>query len=245
MKGRRLVRVPSPAFVIACIALAVALGGSAYALVVTGKQIKDGTISSADVQNGSLTSTDIKNGTLVQQDFKKSDAPQGPAGAKGDQGAKGDAGPAGPAGAPGAAGGPAVPKVGGTLTVSGADGGTGPIFGGGISGERTCLMPGDPASCSALTLGDFSLTRPLDALSPKLLKLAVLGNNITTIDIAFFKPGSSDTDRTYKLEEVIVASESLDNSQPTVETVVLSYRKVTFASGGSSSCWDRVLRAAC
>ena len=68
---------------------------------------------------------------------------------------------------------------------------------------------------------------------------------MTTIDIVFFKPGSTDPDRTYKLEDVIVASESLDNSQPTVETVVLNYRKITFTTGGASSCWDRVLRAAC
>jgi hypothetical protein len=245
MKGRRLVRVPSPAFVIACIALVVALGGSAYALVVTGKQIKDGTISGADIQNGSLTSTDIRNGTLVQQDFKKSDAPRGPAGAKGDPGAKGEAGAPGAAGPPGAAGGPAVPKVSGIMTVSGADGGTGPVYGGVVSGATPSpCLPGGPG-CPAFDLGDFSLTRPLDALSPKLLRLAVLGLQVTTVDIVFFKPGGSDPDRSYKLEEAIVTSESLDNSQPTVETVVLTYRKITFASGGSSSCWDRVLRAAC
>ena len=45
---------PSPALVISAIALFVALGGSAYALTVSGR----------DVVNGSLTGADIKNKSL-------------------------------------------------------------------------------------------------------------------------------------------------------------------------------------
>jgi hypothetical protein len=47
--------LPSPAMVIALVALFVALGGSAYALTVTGANIRNGSITAADVKNRSLT----------------------------------------------------------------------------------------------------------------------------------------------------------------------------------------------
>jgi len=66
----RLCRRPSPAAVIASIALFVALdgpataarlidGGSIKADSITGKQVKDGSLGSADVRNGSLTTADL------------------------------------------------------------------------------------------------------------------------------------------------------------------------------------------
>ena len=56
--ARRL--VPSPAMVVALTALFVALGGSAYALVVTSGSIKNNTIRSADVRNGALLGKDVR-----------------------------------------------------------------------------------------------------------------------------------------------------------------------------------------
>jgi hypothetical protein len=53
----RKLRPPSPALVIALVALFVALGGSAYALTVTGANIRNGSITSADVKNRSLKGT--------------------------------------------------------------------------------------------------------------------------------------------------------------------------------------------
>ena len=52
---------PSPAMVVALIALFVALGGSAYALTITG----------GSIVNGSVTASDIKNYTLTGKDMKK------------------------------------------------------------------------------------------------------------------------------------------------------------------------------
>jgi hypothetical protein len=57
---RILGRRPSPALPISMVALFVALGGSAYALTITG----------GDVVNGSLTGSDIKNRSLTQADLK-------------------------------------------------------------------------------------------------------------------------------------------------------------------------------
>ncbi|HYV15340.1 MAG TPA: hypothetical protein VE972_04915 [Conexibacter sp.] len=54
----------SPALVISCVALFVSLGGGAYALKVTGKSIKDGSITSADIANKSLRAEDFRPGVL-------------------------------------------------------------------------------------------------------------------------------------------------------------------------------------
>ena len=62
---------PSPAMLVALVALFVALGGSAYALTVTGKIVK----------NNSLTSKDVKNKSLLGKDFKAGQLPAGKNGA--------------------------------------------------------------------------------------------------------------------------------------------------------------------
>ena len=51
--------VPSPAMVVALIALFLALGGSAYALVITGKTIKNNTVTGQDIRNGTLRGKDV------------------------------------------------------------------------------------------------------------------------------------------------------------------------------------------
>ncbi len=63
-RGRRL---PSPAMIVALIALFVALGGSATAaLVITGANIKNGTVSGLDLKNGSVTGLDVKESSLAK-----------------------------------------------------------------------------------------------------------------------------------------------------------------------------------
>ena len=58
---RRIRRfLPSPAMVVAVVALVMSLGGSAYALVITGKSIKNGTVTSKDIRNHSLTGSDVR-----------------------------------------------------------------------------------------------------------------------------------------------------------------------------------------
>jgi hypothetical protein len=78
--------------VIALAAVLLASAGSATAArLITGKQIKNGSISSADVRNGSL----------VRGDFKPGQVPAGP---RGTQGPQGPPGPRGATGARGASG---------------------------------------------------------------------------------------------------------------------------------------------
>lgn len=64
-------RRPSPALVVAAIALFAALGGSAYALTITGANIRNGTVRGADVKNYSLTGKDVKRDSLGRVPIKE------------------------------------------------------------------------------------------------------------------------------------------------------------------------------
>ncbi len=57
-------RKPSPALVIACIALFVAMGGVSYAVAT-------GSIDSRAIKDGSIRNKDFKNGTLRGQEAKR------------------------------------------------------------------------------------------------------------------------------------------------------------------------------
>jgi len=64
--------VPSPAMVVALTALFLALGGSAYALVVTGKTIRNNTVTGKDIRNGTLKAKDIGKDSLGGGAIKES-----------------------------------------------------------------------------------------------------------------------------------------------------------------------------
>jgi hypothetical protein len=100
---------------VAYLALFAALGGSAYAAAtVTGKNIKDGTISGKDVKNRSLGTNKLsatavssltgQRGPAGPQGPQGDRGERGPAGATGPRGETGPAGPQGPAGAQGPSG---------------------------------------------------------------------------------------------------------------------------------------------
>jgi hypothetical protein len=79
---------PTPAGVIACLALAIALGGSAFAATML-------------VPKNSVGSAQVINGSLLKKDFKRGQLPRGPQGPQGQQGPAGQQGPPGPQGLPG------------------------------------------------------------------------------------------------------------------------------------------------
>ena len=103
------------AVVLAVVVLTIGVGGTAGAVsLVTGKQIKDGTVRSCDVGNGSLTGADVADRSLSAADFNGS--VRGPAGAPGPEGAAGPRGPqgaVGPKGEQGVKGDPGAPGVSG------------------------------------------------------------------------------------------------------------------------------------
>lgn len=100
---------PSPALVVACIALGVALGGTGYATVlqvptnsVGTVQLKSSAVTSKKLAANAVTSAKVKNRSLLRADFAAGQLPAGPTGPQG---------PAGPAGAAGAAGPPGLSAV--------------------------------------------------------------------------------------------------------------------------------------
>ncbi len=141
---RKRIQRPSPALLIAILALIVAASGdavaggvSAAAKLITGKQVKNETLTSADVRNGSLTLSD----------FKRSERSK----LLGAEGAAGDRGPQGPPGLPG------VPGSAGQKGDTGAPG-TARAYGlvselGALSrskGIETVQHPGDGVYCVRL-----------------------------------------------------------------------------------------------
>ena len=110
---KRLVRHrPSPAMVIACLALGIALTGTSVAAVtalapnsvgtpqikanaVTAAKLRNANVTGAKIARNAVTGTKVLNGSLTAADFVASSLPKGPAGPTG---ATGPAGPAGPAG---------------------------------------------------------------------------------------------------------------------------------------------------
>lgn len=95
-------RRPSPALVIACIALGIALGGTGYATVlqvpknsVGTAQLKSSAVTNKKLAPNAVTSAKVQNRSLLRADFATGQLPAGPAG---------PTGPAGPAGSPGLSG---------------------------------------------------------------------------------------------------------------------------------------------
>src|SRR3954451_3592501 len=98
---------PSPAFVVACIALFVAIGGTGYAAIT----LKRNSVATKHLKKNAVTSRKIKNRTILTRDLAPTtqQALRGQKGNKGDTGEKGEQclasdpacrGPEGPAGAP-------------------------------------------------------------------------------------------------------------------------------------------------
>jgi hypothetical protein len=103
---RILRRRPSPAMVVACIALLVALSGTGIAAVaalpknsVGPLQLKANAVTNAKIAPNAVTGVKVQNGSLRAADFGAGQLPQGPKGDKGDKGDKGETGAQGVIGA--------------------------------------------------------------------------------------------------------------------------------------------------
>jgi hypothetical protein len=91
-------RLPSPAMIVACVALVVALGGVSYAATVLPKnsvgtvQLQKKSVTASKLRKGSVTGAKVKDGTLLAADFKAGQLQAGAPGPKGDTGAPGVSG---------------------------------------------------------------------------------------------------------------------------------------------------------
>jgi len=138
---RRFSVVPSPAMVVACIAVVLAMTGSAFAAraLITGADIENGSITRADLSGRTLSSLKGKRGPAGRDGFTGARGPQG------DTGPQGPAGPAGPVGPQGSRG-----PVGDTGD-QGPQGRTGPVGPRGDQGPQ-----GDPGQSLVITNGPVS-----------------------------------------------------------------------------------------
>jgi hypothetical protein len=71
--------VPSPAMVVACIALVVALTGTSYAITVLPR----GSVGTPQLKRGAVVSAKVKDHSLLRRDFKAGQVPAGPPGTPG------------------------------------------------------------------------------------------------------------------------------------------------------------------
>ena len=72
---RLLARRPSPAMVIACVALFVALGGVSYGFAtgsIDSRELQDGTIRSTDIRGNSIRTEDLRNNEVRGRDIRNS-----------------------------------------------------------------------------------------------------------------------------------------------------------------------------
>jgi hypothetical protein len=104
---RRL--APSPALVIACLALAFSLAGTGYAVTALPKN----SVGTAQMQKNAIVSAKVKDGSLRAVDFATGQVPAGPAGPVGPTGPAGPQGVTGPQGPSGVVSGSTI--VGGGL----------------------------------------------------------------------------------------------------------------------------------
>jgi hypothetical protein len=117
-RPRRRWRPPSPALLVACVALVVALGGVSYAAAVLPNnsvgtaQLKKNAVTGPKLKTNAVTGAKVKDGTMMAADFKAGQLPAGPQGPKGDPGSQGPKGDQGDPGTPG---------ISGYQLVSGAD----------------------------------------------------------------------------------------------------------------------------
>jgi hypothetical protein len=121
-----LKRFPSPALIVACVSLVIALGGVSYAAVLDAgsvgtKQIRANAVTGAKVKPRTLAASDLKRSAVGRLRGAKGDkgdpgaaGPAGPTGTAGPAGQSGEAGPAGPPGKPGPLGGAAGGALSGT-----------------------------------------------------------------------------------------------------------------------------------
>lgn len=126
----------SPAMVVACLALLVALGGTSVAAVALPRN----SVGTPQLQKNAVVSAKVRNGSLRAVDFAAGQLPAGQPGPPGAPGAQGQQGPQGTQGPPGPQGPSGVVKSVGTV-------------GGGPNPSATLQFLGTPASVEVTSAG--------------------------------------------------------------------------------------------
>jgi hypothetical protein len=84
-------RKPSPALIVACVALFCSLGGVSYGVAtgfIDSREIKNNTIRAKDIRNGQVTSADLRNDNVSGADVNESSLGKVPSATSADSAAK-------------------------------------------------------------------------------------------------------------------------------------------------------------
>ena len=92
---------PSPAMLVALLAVFIALGGTSYSAItvsrnsVRSKHIVNGQVKRPDISRSAVTSRKVKDSSLLAKDFEPGQLPTAPPGPAGPAGPSGPSGPSG------------------------------------------------------------------------------------------------------------------------------------------------------
>jgi type VI protein secretion system component Hcp len=176
--------------------------------------------------------------------------PQGPQGApgvpglqgpEGAQGPPGPEGPQGPAGGAGGGGGATAPKIVGRLAIDGLGkpGEASPLFSVRIGVKNTGSgSAGGGGGSGKAIFEDFSMLKPIDALSPQLVLATATGEHFREATIEIFgEDGPSGTPiLTWELKDVLVSSfDFAVTGEGLADALTLSYAQVCSVFDGTDA----------
>lgn len=215
---RRIKTGASPSMIVACIAVVLAMTGSAFAAtaLITGADIKDGSITKADLSSRTKRSLKGRRGPAGRDGQDGFVGAQGPQGSDGPLGPVGPAGPAGPQGQKGTTGDTGVRGEQGIQGIQGPQGDQGPQGGPGqsIVGQfSTGATPVDVTGSGALALAS---TGPDNTEGVELTGGSVFlnpGQYIVHVQ-ASFTDGAADTGLEYGVARLFLSDSPLDGVTP-------------------------------
>lgn len=224
----------SPAMVVAVVAVVLAMTGSAFAArsLLTGEDIKDGSITKADLAPSAVSSAKQgkrgprgRSGPAGKQGEQGEQGPEGPVGPRGERGPTGATGPAGPAGPPGTTG---------AKGAKGDDGADGP------QGPEGPQGPAGPAGSGANLVASGFPSSPVDVGTP--LAIGSSGPSFTDgadlvgdmsipgdalfyrvdVTVRFLDPNPSDAAIEYGVGRLFLNGAPLDSGNSTLSTPMVT-----------------------
>ena len=101
--------------------------------------------------------------------------------------------------------------------------------------DGTISSGGTGKSAGKVTTSDIQVTKVLDKSSPKLFEAVSTGKHFKKVYIEMFKTGSSSPYYEITLDDALIASDQVDNSQNPEETLTLDFSSISWAYSADRS----------